>query len=162
MGLAALGWVTLGRAPGHENGPKGRLTDWLHGWFELVFTLPPHFIFSSVSKSLSEGIGVSACVRACVEYICVHVCFYIMVWINDCGSFFRNTCPHSSMTFHRLLACLTLPLLVPHMGSCSYTGERTWFWIEVPVCESNAVIPQPPSCPVFLNTAQKQMPLLCY
>ncbi len=165
-GLTALGWVRLGRAPGHGNGAEGRLTDWLHGWFELVFTLPPHFIFSHLYLRVWlsgcecwERVSVCVCAR-CI-HICVHVRFYILVWINDCGSFHRNTHPHSSMAFHRLPACLALPSLALTWAPAHTLASDMWFRADVAVYESNAVIPQPPSCVVLLNTAQKQVPLLC-
>jgi len=83
----ALNWVRLGRAPGHGNGAKGRLTDWLHGWFDLVFILPPHLIFSHL-YSLVWLRGREHCVCVCAHSvsISVHMCFYIRIWISDCGS----------------------------------------------------------------------------
>lgn len=148
-----LGWVRFGRAPGHGNGAKDRLTDWLRGWFDLVFILPPHFIFFHLYKSLIERMeALSMCVCTMFTYVCV--------FTSMTGSFHRNTHPHLSMAFHRLPACLALPSPVCIFCSCSYIGERMWqMFLQCMKAILLHLKPQVVQC--FFNTAQKQVPLVC-
>lgn len=45
--MAAAQWryAAMDMAPVHGNGAKGHVTDWHHGWFDLIFTLPALSIF---------------------------------------------------------------------------------------------------------------------
>lgn len=98
----------------------GWSTDSMDG---LNWSLLFHLIYflSSVCKSLIEGMGAfSVCACMMYAYVCMSA---FMVWINNCGSFHRNT-PHSSMAFYRLTCSAVAG---PHMGPCSYIGEHMWF-----------------------------------
>lgn len=131
-----------------------------YGWFELVFTLPPHFIFSHlcVRVWLRGWERLVECACKMQTYMCM--CAFTSWFKSMTVAVFTRTRPHSSMAFYRLPACLALLSLVltwaPVHTSVSMCDSELKF-----LCMKTMLVYQPPSCPVFYFTAPKQVPLVC-
>lgn len=169
-GLMALGWVRLGGAPGHGNGAKGRLTDWLHGWFDLVFTLPPHLIFphlySTVWLRQWEHCVYVACARAfasvCTQWI--HMCAYVLSHQGLNQWLWQFSQEHSSTFIHCFSSAssMSLPSLVltsAHVHTLASACDSEQMFLQCMKAMLLYFNLWDAQC--FLNAAEKQVPVLC-
>jgi len=150
--LLDAAWLeSIWRAPGHGKGAKGHVTNWHHKWFDLVFTLSSHLIFSSfVWWSLIVGMwALSVCVGAWVESMTVAVLTAMLIsappWLLIS---FQHVC-HCWCSHGLLIICWQV-LAILNRCSCSVWKQCCY--------TSN-----PPGSPLFLKKAQKQVvPLICF